>query len=120
MTIRPGSHDSSGIHKTTVFGALSVGTITYRNLYMIGRMGAELQRRQAQSGKTPGSVSLVVGQLHGDIQDVLNGYGAKVTAAGPKPGKLVNLLKDCARRCELTPRDVEDLNAAILEDLLGF
>ncbi len=61
---------------------LTVCGISYRNMYIVGKMGAALAKRHEATGELPSSAGLLVGALHKNIAETLRSLGVNVNVSG--------------------------------------
>ncbi|HUC89258.1 MAG TPA: hypothetical protein VMR45_00480 [Patescibacteria group bacterium] len=94
--------------------ALEMGITYYRDMYFIGKMGAELARRHA-AGRLSGGAALVVGRLHENIAARLSDTGVAAEMVGKLTDRKGRLLIDYVRDCKLTPQDSAAIGEAMQE-----
>ncbi|HUC89174.1 MAG TPA: hypothetical protein VMR45_00040 [Patescibacteria group bacterium] len=110
---RSGRSDPTAIIQEFVqHSAVDMGFCHYRNLYLIGKMGAHLSRQYASTGKIPGGASLLIGKLHENIAVTLTDMGVSVTLKGRARDSMTRAQIGWRRRCAIKPEDVRAMVAA--------
>ncbi|HUC89218.1 MAG TPA: hypothetical protein VMR45_00270 [Patescibacteria group bacterium] len=82
-----------------------VGYVSYRDAYLVGKIGADLARRYEETGIVPSGTALLVGGLHEGIGLELKRYGVPVVTTGGVNAEAAYVVH-CIKSRAISPRGI--------------